>query len=312
MNKIIVAIFDSESAAAKGLDELRRLHKQGDISLYATSVFVKNADGKIEVKQAVDLGLANAGFGLLLGGLVGALAGSVGAVVLGASLGGLTGSLADLGENGINVRFADEVAQAMLPGKVAVLAEIDEGWTAPLDSAIRNAGGEIFRKNRADIADAQWASDLAAYRAELAALQERLAAAADDKKAALLTQIEAVKSKIVETRDGWENRLEQARTDIEAKIETAKAQLAQAHEENKAEIRARIAHLQDDLQARKDRLARAGEEVWDGMLASYHSELTSLENELKTAADGQKAALTARIDAVKNKISAVRDEWTRT
>ena len=107
MNKIIVAIFDSESAAAKGLDELRRLHKQGDISLYATSVFAKNADGKIEVKQAVDLGLTNAGFGLLLGGLVGALAGSVGAVVLGSSLGGLTGSLADLGENGVNVRFAD-------------------------------------------------------------------------------------------------------------------------------------------------------------------------------------------------------------
>jgi uncharacterized membrane protein len=47
MNKMLVAIFDSETAADAGLKALRKLDGTGDITLYATGVMVKDAKGKI-------------------------------------------------------------------------------------------------------------------------------------------------------------------------------------------------------------------------------------------------------------------------
>ena len=57
MNKMLVAVFDTESAAYKGLTALKGLHVHGDISLYATAVIVKDASGAVSVKQMADKGL---------------------------------------------------------------------------------------------------------------------------------------------------------------------------------------------------------------------------------------------------------------
>ena len=40
MNKLLVAIFDTETAANSGLNALRNLHAAGDITLFATAVLV--------------------------------------------------------------------------------------------------------------------------------------------------------------------------------------------------------------------------------------------------------------------------------
>ena len=170
MNKIIVAVFNQETEAAKLLNSLSELHRDGRISVYGTTVFAKDADGKISVKQ-LDGGSGAATLtGLLFGGLVGALAGPVG-LLAGMALGGLGGSLVDLEDAGIDARFADEVAKVLTPGKVVVLADIQEEWTAPLDEAVAAAGGLLYRRKKADIADIQWQRDLAAYNAELDALE---------------------------------------------------------------------------------------------------------------------------------------------
>ena len=41
MNKLLVAIFDTETAADAGLNALRALHAAGDVTLYATGVLVR-------------------------------------------------------------------------------------------------------------------------------------------------------------------------------------------------------------------------------------------------------------------------------
>jgi uncharacterized membrane protein len=64
MNKLLISIFDNETAASAGLHALRKLHNEGDITLYATGVIAKDAAGKLSVKQAVGqapLGTGSAG-----------------------------------------------------------------------------------------------------------------------------------------------------------------------------------------------------------------------------------------------------------
>lgn len=62
MNKIIVAVFDSETDAYKGVDALKNLHNKGDISLYNSAVLVKDSNGKVEVKQSQDEGPIDTAF----------------------------------------------------------------------------------------------------------------------------------------------------------------------------------------------------------------------------------------------------------
>ena len=49
MDKILVAVFDSEKAAYDALSALKDLHMSGDISLYASSVVAKDAAGQVAV-----------------------------------------------------------------------------------------------------------------------------------------------------------------------------------------------------------------------------------------------------------------------
>src|ERR1700730_17390822 len=122
MDKMLVAVFDSDAAAFDGLTALRDLHRDGDITLYGYAVIVKDKTGKISVRQAPEEGGApfGAALGLLTGKLLEVLRGPAG-LAIGASLPGLTGFLFDLDMSRLGPKFLDEVVQALTPGKAAVL-----------------------------------------------------------------------------------------------------------------------------------------------------------------------------------------------
>ena len=119
MNKMLVAVFNNETAAYQGLSALKDLHKDGDISLYATAVVAKDRLGAVSVKQTADEGPVGTALGMLTGSMVGLLGGPVG-MAAGATAGGLTGVLYDLNKTGVDVDFVDEVSKVLLPGKAAV------------------------------------------------------------------------------------------------------------------------------------------------------------------------------------------------
>jgi uncharacterized membrane protein len=75
MNQMIAAVFDDETAALEGFGELRNLHSECALSLYASAVIVKNKVGQVSVKQDADQGPASAVTGMLAGALVGVLGG---------------------------------------------------------------------------------------------------------------------------------------------------------------------------------------------------------------------------------------------
>ena len=108
MNKMIVTVFKDEQSAYGGLSALRELHEEGSLTLYASTVIFKDANGVISVKQAADEGPFGTFAGLATGSLIGLLGGPVGLAV-GAATGTLAGSLFDLARVGVSDDFLTEV-----------------------------------------------------------------------------------------------------------------------------------------------------------------------------------------------------------
>ena len=149
MTKMLVAVFDREAMAFEGLSALKDLHRDGDITLYSSAVMAKDKNGKVELRQAVDPGPVGASVGLLTGTLIGLLGGPAG-LAIGASLGGLAGLIFDVNKSGVDVTFLDDVSRGLTNGKFAVLAEIKESWTTPVDTRVHKLGGIVFRRLRGD------------------------------------------------------------------------------------------------------------------------------------------------------------------
>ena len=139
MNKMLVVVFDSETAADAGSHALRKLHDEGDITLYAMAVIARDSTGKVSVKEAADRAVSGAGVGLAVGALVGLMAGPAG-LAIGAVTGTLAGAIRDFWVAGVDLDFVEEAENMLLPGKVALVAEVDEcptPWTMTWWPSIR-------------------------------------------------------------------------------------------------------------------------------------------------------------------------------
>lgn len=257
MNKMLVAVFDSETSAVEGLSALKDLHKDGDLTVYATAVLVKDSSGKLNVRQTAEEGPVGTALGMLTGSILGLLAGPVGLAV-GASVGGLTGLIADLDNSGVEVQFVDEVSKALGSGKAAVLADVEETWTAPVDTRIGKLGGMVFRRLRSEVVEDQLARESAAFRAEVKQLKDELAQARAEDKAAIQAQIDSAKKKAMIMGDLAKSRIEQAKREGDARIAALQDQLKQANDRRKAKIEKRIAEVKGDLGARGAKLQEAG------------------------------------------------------
>ena len=256
MTKMLVAVFAREDAAFEGLSALKDLHRDGDISLYSSAVVAKDNTGRIELKQAADAGPVGIAVGLLTGSLIGILAGPAGMAV-GASLGGLAGLVFDANKSGVDVTFLDDVSNSLTTGKVAVVAEIDESWTTPVDARLHRLGGVLFRRLRGEVVEDQIARESAAFEADLNALNDDLKQAAAENRAAIQKDIERVKTQIKATQDQAKARLDQAKTETEARVEALQDQAKAAAGLAKARIEKRIADAKADFDRRSQKLSQA-------------------------------------------------------
>src|SRR5208282_1191261 len=149
-DRMLVVVFDTESKAYEGKRALVQLDNEGSITLYAYAVVSKNADGTATVKQGDDAGPLGTLVGTSLGSLIGLLGGPAG-LAIGATVGLLAGSTADLNNARIGSDFIDDVTRELLPGKYAVLAEVQENWTTPVDVRMEAIGGKVFRRSLSDV-----------------------------------------------------------------------------------------------------------------------------------------------------------------
>ena len=149
MDRMLVVVFDSEDKAYEGKKALLQLDSEGSISVYGYAVVAKNADGTATIKQGDDSGPLGTLAGTSLGSLIGVLFGPVG-LAIGGTAGFAGGISADLANAGVGDEFIDDVSKFLLPSKVAVVAEIEEDWTTPVDTRMESIGGLVFRRALSD------------------------------------------------------------------------------------------------------------------------------------------------------------------
>jgi len=255
-DKMIVVVFDNEKKAYEGSKDLRDLHAEGSITLYASAVIAKDASGKVTVKQAADQGPLGTAVGLVTGSLIGLLGGPVG-VVLGAYVGTVGGVLYDLAKVGVSEDFLSEVGQNLQPGKVAVVAEVWEEWVMPIDTRMEAAGGVVFRRARGEVLDYQIERDATALKAEIADLKAEFAQADKEAKEKLQAKITAAKAKLQATQDRAKAALEATKREMDAKMKSLKEQMAKAQDDRKAKLEKRIAEVKSDYTRRTDKLHQA-------------------------------------------------------
>src|SRR5262249_49579078 len=150
MDRMVVVVFENQVDAYKGKEALLRLDSEGSVVLNAYAVIGKNANGAVSVKQSDDLGPVGTLFGASLGAFLGALGGPAG-LAIGAAVGMATGGAVDLHYLDIGDDFIADVSKELLPNRYAVLAEVDEEWTTPLDERMEAIGGIVFRRALSDV-----------------------------------------------------------------------------------------------------------------------------------------------------------------
>jgi uncharacterized membrane protein len=257
MDRVVAVVFDDEKQAYEGLRALRDLHRDGSITLYSDAVVAKDASGQLLVREPGERP-AGALFGLLTGSLVGLLGGPLG-VALGASTGTMIGAAFDLTRAGIGADFLQDMSEYLLPGKTAVITEVDEDWQAPIDTRMEALGGHVVRRNRIEIEDAYDQRQIAAYRDELIALEAERQKASAERKAKLEANIEDTRQKLRDKQDQLNARIESVKREGEAKVESLQQQLKTARDERKQRLEKRLAEIRADYRERLDKLQQAWE-----------------------------------------------------
>jgi uncharacterized membrane protein len=255
-NKILVSVFDSERTAFEGLTALKDLHRDGDITLYASTVIAKDASGAASVRQAADNGPSGTLTGMLAGGLVGLIGGPVG-IAVGAYVGGFGGLMYDLFNAGVSMDFVDEVTASLIPGKAAIIADVDETWVTPVDARIGVLGGTTFRRFPDEIVDTALVRETESARKELEQLKDELRQASGEAKANVEKAIDAQRRKLEALDDRIGKALAQEKAEFEARLATLREQQGKARESQRQRIAARMDELKASHEARKAKLEEA-------------------------------------------------------
>lgn len=227
MDRMLVVVFDNETKAYEGRKALLQLDGEGSISVYAYAVLAKHADGTATVKQGDDSGPIGTLLGTSFGSLIGLLGGPVG-LAIGATAGLAVGAATDLNNARIGEDFIDDVTRVLLPNRVAVVAEIEEDWTTPVDSRMETIGGLVFRRALSDVKHTIHEENVAAMKADLAQMKAEHAKAHADRKAKLQEKINQLDSKIQAQLQKAKVGREAAERQAQAKVRVLEAKAATA------------------------------------------------------------------------------------
>jgi uncharacterized membrane protein len=217
MDRMLVVVFPNESKAYEGKRALQQLDSEGSISVYAYAVLTKNADGTASVKQGDDVGPIGS-----LGSLIGILGGPVG-VAAGAAAGMAAGSALDVNSVRVGADFIDDVQKVLVAPNVALVAEVDEEWTTPVDTRMETIGGNVFRRSLSEVRDKVDDEDTAAMKADLAQFKAELAKAHADRKAKLQEKINQLDTRIQAQLQRGKEKRDAAQRKAQAKVQALKA-----------------------------------------------------------------------------------------
>jgi uncharacterized membrane protein len=232
MNRTLVVVFSEPSKPFEGRDVLKGLDRDDVLTLYSYAIITKQPDGTCVVNDEHDVGGLRTVLGTTLGSLIGLLGGPTG-VAIGAVAGTFAGITANLDNARVSADFVDEVSKQLAPGKFALLAEIDEEWTAWIDLPMEELGGVVYRYTLSDVKHAANSTDVAAMKADLAQLKAEHGQARTDHKAKLHDKISQLETKIQQQLEKSKQRRELAEAQAQAKANVLKAKAARKEADSK-------------------------------------------------------------------------------
>ncbi len=151
MAELIVVAFDDPNKADEVLHELRTLQREYLIDLEDAVVAVRRPDGKVQLKQSVNLVGTTAASGGLWGALWGSLVGllflnplvglAMGTMV-GAGAGALAGALTDYG---IDDGFVRDLAKTLTPNSSAIFILVRKMQPEKVLSDLSRFRGRVLR-----------------------------------------------------------------------------------------------------------------------------------------------------------------------
>src|SRR5271165_3259011 len=233
MDRMFVVIFDNDEKAIEGSHVLRELDHDGTIVVYDAAIVVKNRNGTTSARRAGEYGPLGTLTGAVLGSFIGLLGGPLG-LAIGAAGGSLIGGAADFENVRVGSDFIEDASKELVPGKVALVAEVEEEEITPVDMRMEALGGHILRRSLREMKHEENQHDIVVLKAEIANSKAEHAAARADRKAKLQARIDALKEKLKQKTDQAKVRREEMKRHAEARIEALKAKADQAKQNIKA------------------------------------------------------------------------------
>jgi len=253
MERLLAVVFNDEAKAYEGLHALNQLDGEGSITAYAAQVIQKDASGKIISKQTEGNFPLQTAKGLWLGSLIGLLGGPVG-MGIGAAVGSSAGVLGDLNIAGLNADYVDEVSKALTPGKIAVVADVDEDWVTPVDTRMEALGGVVFRTARRQFEADERSRDVAELKSEIADLKAEQAQARADGKAKLQAKVDNLNNRLQKKLQEAKQRSEQIQSERNARVLALQKRTEKLQGDAKTKIEVRIAKMREDYDKSSARL----------------------------------------------------------
>jgi uncharacterized membrane protein len=267
MSTYIVTVFPDETKAYQGVHALDQLHAEGSISLYDQIVVQRQPDGRITTKDREPAAAIATGVGALLGALVGLFGGPVG-VAIGIAAGGSLGLGTAAVHAEVSDEFLEDIARQMKPGDYAVLAEVSEGWTAPVDTRMRELGATVMREERSDVVDDVIAKRAVAHKAAHEQWKsERAGRKAERTEAKLENSFGGARERLLRVADKAHKRLDDTKREMQQKLDALDEHAKKATPEVRTRIEQRFSEIRKEFGERERKLSLALETAQQALQA---------------------------------------------
>jgi len=219
MERLIVGVFNGDAEANRGMHALRQLDQEHTLTIYNSAIGQRNADGTLTVQQ-FDQGLLTGVSANAVGGLI---------AVLGGADSAPKSALTALYDRArIGQDFIDDVNTTLSPGKVAIMVDVEEDATAPVDSGLETHGGIVFRRTLPTVSEAIREANIAATKADLELMKAEITNVKADRAAKLQKKLDDLQTRLEKQQDETDQRREEFKQREHAKRELLRKRAAAA------------------------------------------------------------------------------------
>jgi uncharacterized membrane protein len=164
VSELVAISYPEENLAEKALNSLQQLQKEYLVDLADACYVTKDASGKVQLHQAVNLTATGAATGALWGALFGLifLMPLVG-MLIGAGAGALSGKLSDYG---INDNFIRELSAKLTPGSSALFVLVRKATPDRVLPELGQFGGTVLHTSLSTEQEAKLRAALGEAQAE--------------------------------------------------------------------------------------------------------------------------------------------------